>query len=780
MPERFTPSAIPQHSPPPGYPLHEYNTEPSMPLPVTTDWSIHTHIGWPNLAGLPRHIPSRILEQTDVEPLFLMCHSMALNAAAGFTRTTPPLTSPVPTEQEKKLQSLIATLYMDCISFAQYIRGFTNTIAALKYTLERTLNFLPNCIVDENSPHFNASTNLFARDDQDIANYYNPSYLLNTSRSSGMSIEQIILKRLLSLRDDINRDGYDLWIESRLKSCESAIPYITDAYGITIQVIAMKLPQILEELLKHSRDKQEAILNDPLSLIHQALMYAWLTWLIQEPQPKTLQDFNQRQNEFLKTISTKLREPVIFARLDHITFKRGRQQVFSNIEGLSIWLPEAQVQRLKDTKRIRWCSVTKRWMHADFFTRVWMKKPNAPNQYTRKLIALFAPELKVYKQCPTCKNYWKDVRFIIDWRISYKNNTTVCPKCRGLDNKPAMKHVGSYHGSRNQWVFYYQKTAKERKDTLTMGVECEMQVTKNNLTPTQAIANILDAQVILNSKWNNIFFERDGSLDSNGIEMISNPMSLKYHQHYWTKMLPCIVKHASGWNTKGLFYGIHLTTHRKFWSDAQLFKYAKFLNWKENQKFIWAIAQRAKGYGSTDYEYFAEYTNPKINNFFMLGHKTRIIEARYRVIVWLKNAGGEPLVETRLFQSTLNTESFLKNIEFVHALHTWITTDAVPTPHYTEFIKWLFRHGEAYPHLLSYLHRPKFTCKFAATFDNPFLETLQQAKQQATVWPEAAGMLVTNQPKQPPDEDAVDVYNLVPSPQSNTTEGMVRPSRPLQ
>jgi len=81
-----------------------------------------------------------------------------------------------------------------------------------------------------------------------------------------------------------------------------------------------------------------------------------------------------------------------------------------------------------------------------------------------------------------------------------------------------------------------------------------------------------------------------------------------------------------------------------------------------------------------------------------------------------------------MFRTTLNQESFMKNIEFIDAFHKW----CIQTPYNTSFkafLNWLTNPNpdqDRYPNLLAYLSREKFACKETGTFKNPFKQFMKE------------------------------------------------------
>jgi hypothetical protein len=193
-----------------------------------------------------------------------------------------------------------------------------------------------------------------------------------------------------------------------------------------------------------------------------------------------------------------------------------------------------------------------------------------------------------------------------------------------------------------------------------------------------------------------------------------SPMSLPYHQWYWSLMLPEIRKYCTGWNTETFVgnnpqnnnYGIHMTFSRKWWTDLQLARLIKFIDNPLNQPLIRAIAQRSQIYNG----------ETLAGQKFQLKHKVliknkKIVAGTNRYVP--VNVKNDNLVELRFFRTTLNTESFLKNLEWFFSFYEWVQTTpfSINAVHY---IDWLQHHQLGYgrySNLYRYLGRETFPCK---------------------------------------------------------------------
>lgn len=218
-----------------------------------------------------------------------------------------------------------------------------------------------------------------------------------------------------------------------------------------------------------------------------------------------------------------------------------------------------------------------------------------------------------------------------------------------------------------------------------------------------------------------LLMERDGSLSSaHGMELITDPLG--YEE--WQQIGPALCKQALktecvAYNHPDTDnnYGIHLTMARKYLSPLQEVRLFMLMAARENLEFIRTVAQRNGIYG------------PQVD----LGGLTKIQQKIY-VIGGIdrcndQGQGGKKilgrgkyapinfkgnLAEVRIFQSTLHTESFMKNIEFIWAIVEWVRGTTGRSWHHEDFIKWFANRGKAradYPNLWAYLQRPSYRVK---------------------------------------------------------------------
>ncbi len=432
-----------------------------------------------------------------------------------------------------------------------------------------------------------------------------------------------------------------------------------------------------------------------------------------------------------------------------------------NKQGLQ-WIQANVWNDLQSDNSIHWDSIEKEWCYKDCFFTVY--KPINKDKYEGNLIAFIKGKHTQYQACDKCDIWWAKEHFKYNEYLDLK----VCFKCN-LENQltPVNKpHTfatiyGTYHSHHSKWQFYIQRLDKEEKQALPMGVEIEMNLKSgepNEVPPT--MWKLYERQKEFNKDWHNFYTESDGSLSEKGsVEFITNPMTLAYHQKYWELMLPEIRKYCVGWNiekfldntSKAAHYGIHITCHRKYWPDLSLARFMKFLANQENQSFIFAIAQRR-------IIYRGQHIGNRLKNDLQIAKLTAVHNKKlicsddfHYAPIRLKDNG---CMEIRIFNSTLNQESFLKNLEFVDAFNHWCKETAFSVD-YIQFLKWLashYKHERIYANLLSYLHKDKFGCKHGPPVCNVWKDLIQARP---------LGQLVLFEPTAATEglEDRLDVLN---------------------
>jgi hypothetical protein len=411
-------------------------------------------------------------------------------------------------------------------------------------------------------------------------------------------------------------------------------------------------------------------------------------------------------------------------------------------EDVKRWITQQEFDLLVEKQRIRLCNVTKEWFWYSIMFE-YRQRVNSLKEkkgiYQLRFFANIKKNFEKIQHCQHCNNFYE--------KSELKENPLIemlcCPACfnKPVINQKVRKETDAlcgYHSHRD-WRFLINR--KDEKDTgIVMGIELEIHSKLgNNMSSAERSAwTILQAQFEINKKWNEAYFEKDGSLEEGGFEMITNPMALEYSREYWTAMLPHIRKTCTGWNIDKYLggdgnYGIHITFDRKYFGDYRLARFIKFVDAKENQWFMRGIAQRTAIYGRGVADDLCSGNFKKLADRIMIKDK-KILSGiqRYQPI----NVKGDgKLVELRFFRTTLNTESFLKNIEFTHAMNEWCKTTAFSI-NYKDFCNWLLTNTwchKHYPNLIGYLSREKLPVKGIGSVKNLLYKMFNDKKAKDTL-----------------------------------------------
>lgn len=244
-----------------------------------------------------------------------------------------------------------------------------------------------------------------------------------------------------------------------------------------------------------------------------------------------------------------------------------------------------------------------------------------------------------------------------------------------------------------------------------------------------------------NTLISDMIYERDGSLhEDKSFEVVTRPMG----RSEWATFGPELCKALNaagtyGYNTPNdsTRYGIHVNLHRRHLSALAEARIMMFLCAEQNGEFVRAVAQRASiyhpdmdmgalGHDRQKIERIGGRRDPET-------YSAKHVRSRFAGKVYgvgkyapLQLKDSPDVAEFRLFQSTLNAKSFMKNIEFVYALWAWTKPVAGTGSSwdYTEFLTWLNKpqNRKDYPHLVEFLSRKSFRIKGGYSVQNTWLE----------------------------------------------------------
>ena len=399
---------------------------------------------------------------------------------------------------------------------------------------------------------------------------------------------------------------------------------------------------------------------------------------------------------------------VLVARIHEYTqtkrlYLKNKCKLYFSSPDITYWILEKNFNKLREVNGIKWCPINKIWGSTISFKNTYYKEANK----TKVKQAFWNP--KVITACSICTKIW-----LKECIKGTEYASEVCPDC--INIKPTNKKIPEneamlrYHGHKGIWTFIPQRLGND-STAMPMGLEIEM--ANNPATKHKPITNcwhVLQEQEQHNTDWNNIYFETDSSIGPSGVELISNPMTLEYHRHYWPIMLKSLRKRFVGWDTHKLNHyphGIHITFNRLHFSDLHLARLKIFSEYDKNSEFMDIISQRNYIYGLDEGNKICNGSK-KISGYMQIDGGKILNSSKYRAV----HIKGK-LIEVRMFASTLNTTSFFKNLEFIDAFRNW-SMETRFDPEYTAFLSWLGTgtyHSRRYHHLIKYLNQDVFYIK---------------------------------------------------------------------
>jgi hypothetical protein len=205
------------------------------------------------------------------------------------------------------------------------------------------------------------------------------------------------------------------------------------------------------------------------------------------------------------------------------------------------------------------------------------------------------------------------------------------------------------------------------KKTIYLGVELECDE-----------GDDLDIVDVLSQK-PQLYCKQDGSLN-NGFEVVSHPMTLKYHQGFkWQSVLDDIKNHGYK-SYKTDTCGLHVHISRNALTMSQQVKLAMLVY--TNPEYFQKLAQRTNSFGKFK----------KLDNMRETINGTRYNQDRFEAI----NFQNSKTIEFRMFKGTLCHSTFMATIELVHALVAFVSTVKTSDVYKKNMFSSDFRNGKAY------------------------------------------------------------------------------------
>jgi hypothetical protein len=223
--------------------------------------------------------------------------------------------------------------------------------------------------------------------------------------------------------------------------------------------------------------------------------------------------------------------------------------------------------------------------------------------------------------------------------------------CRYCVNRSGGSYINSY-SYKPIPIFLLGKNQVEKKDNLYFGIELEVEKTESNIELRDMAKSIEQKDVY--------YLKQDGSL-SNGFEIVTHPMTYQYIQENKEKIFlePLNKLLKGGYRSyDSTTCGIHIHISKKAFGTWQLYRFLTFF--VENKDFITQISQRKV----EQLDRWASIESETSNDLI---YKAKKKDGNYKRYVAV-NLQNHHTVEIRIFRGTLNFQSFIKNVEFCHAL----------------------------------------------------------------------------------------------------------------
>lgn len=193
-------------------------------------------------------------------------------------------------------------------------------------------------------------------------------------------------------------------------------------------------------------------------------------------------------------------------------------------------------------------------------------------------------------------------------------------------------------------------------------------------------------------------FKADGSLDVNGAEFCTLPMTYRAARE---KLKPA-TEALLGGGARAWFMGscgLHIHVSRESASMVTWGKVERFFANEENDGFLNRIAGRR----SNDYCLRDKEKNRSIKVALT---KMRYSNTRFYALNF--DTGGKPTVEFRLFRGNVAYDGIMRCVDFCDAILTWAKGQSMTSPmNHEDFVSWMQGKRKEYPFLLAFLNKGK-------------------------------------------------------------------------
>lgn len=226
-----------------------------------------------------------------------------------------------------------------------------------------------------------------------------------------------------------------------------------------------------------------------------------------------------------------------------------------------------------------------------------------------------------------------------------------------------------------------------------------------------------------------LHFERDGSLSEDGVELITMPCSLRYHQEEYPWKGVCEKLLRQGFRSHDTDNcGLHVHISRHAILPTTIAKMDVFIN-RSGESFWSKLSRRSRFY---DERYDDNRAVNKSRPFYMdsgrIPHKMSESIERYCTCASNRytavNVTNARTVEIRTFKGTLKWETVIGTIELCHAVVSWLNTVPITRIYdmkslIPEFIMFVVNNAVCYPNLIPMMRERLRNTEWKAWADMP-------------------------------------------------------------
>lgn len=234
-------------------------------------------------------------------------------------------------------------------------------------------------------------------------------------------------------------------------------------------------------------------------------------------------------------------------------------------------------------------------------------------------------------------------------------------------------HIYEYHAGKYKTLTFLPEY---KNNDLYLGVELETDRYDNRYNASDALYQLSD--------YENLFWQECDASLANGIEIISCPATLKYHekQFPWSKIMEtCANYGAKSHNTTTCGLHVHFSTNFFGSTEAEIeVNTAKLLYFFE--RFWTKLTKLSRRSQANIREYARRYREPlEYDKPRETARKAKAMASHYYAV----NLENDNTIEIRIFRGTLKLDTFLADLEFIDFMARLIKRSTVS---YLQQLSW--------------------------------------------------------------------------------------------